>query len=69
MKTLSQIREEKHINDLRIEAALKLRRQRILNQIEEEKENILICLDLNYYQSAKNRIDRIEQLIDKLNTL
>lgn len=73
---VSEARNEKNFQDAQADyQADKLRKRNEQSieyyqlKIEEEKEAIKDCLEQNFFSMAKSKIDRIEEMRTKINTL
>lgn len=73
---VSEAREEKNLQDAKAEyqsgsslAKKKLKIKYFEYKIEEEKKAIKDCLDQNFFSMAKSKIERIEEMRNKINSL
>ena len=73
---LSESRTEKNLQDAKADYQAKKLQERndraikyYESKIEEEKEAIKDCLNQNFFSMAKSKIERIEEMTNKINSL
>lgn len=73
---VSESRAEKNLQDAKADYQAKKMQERnnqaikyYESKIEEEKEAIKDCLNQNFFSMAKSKIERIEEMINKINSL